>query len=51
MKCTPSGTIWCHLTCALWLPELKFADYVKMVRKKKTIEETFCLYSNLFLLV
>ncbi|CAF1037693.1 unnamed protein product [Rotaria sordida] len=30
MKCTPSGTIWCHLTCALWLPELKFADYVKM---------------------
>ncbi|UJR21433.1 hypothetical protein I4U23_024519 [Adineta vaga] len=30
MKCTPSGTIWCHLTCALWLPELKFGDYVKM---------------------
>ncbi|CAF5006432.1 unnamed protein product, partial [Rotaria sp. Silwood1] len=30
MKCTPSGTIWCHLTCALWLPELKFADYIKM---------------------
>ena len=31
MKCTPSGTVWCHLTCALWLPELKFGDYVKMV--------------------
>ncbi|CAF1637319.1 unnamed protein product [Adineta ricciae] len=30
MKCTPSGTVWCHLTCALWLPELKFGDYVKM---------------------
>jgi hypothetical protein len=48
MKCTPSGTVWCHLTCALWLPELKFADYVKMVRKRKKIEEIFCLYSNLF---
>lgn len=32
MKCTPSGTVWCHLTCALWLPELKFGDYSKMVR-------------------
>lgn len=31
MKCTPSGTVWCHLTCALWLPELKFGDYIKMV--------------------
>lgn len=30
MKCTPSGTVWCHLTCAFWLPELKFGDYVKM---------------------
>ncbi|UJR27983.1 hypothetical protein I4U23_009241 [Adineta vaga] len=30
MKCTASGTIWCHLTCALWLPELKFVDYAKM---------------------
>ncbi|CAF0754565.1 unnamed protein product [Adineta steineri] len=30
MKCTTSGTIWCHLTCALWLPELKFVDYTKM---------------------
>ncbi|CAF0899500.1 unnamed protein product [Adineta ricciae] len=30
MKCTASGTIWCHLTCALWLPELKFVDYVTM---------------------
>ncbi|CAF1423705.1 unnamed protein product [Rotaria magnacalcarata] len=30
MKCTASGTIWCHLTCVLWLPELKFADYVNM---------------------
>ena len=30
MKCTPSGTVWCHLTCAFWLPELKFGDYAKM---------------------
>jgi len=35
MKCTPSGTIWCHLTCALWLPELKFGDYAKMVEEQK----------------
>ena len=37
MKCTPSGTVWCHLTCALWLPELKFGDYVKMVRINEEI--------------
>lgn len=37
MKCTPSGTVWCHLTCALWLPELKFADYVKMVEKRQSL--------------
>ncbi|CAF2965068.1 unnamed protein product [Rotaria sp. Silwood2] len=30
MKSTASGTIWCHLTCALWLPELKFVDYANM---------------------
>lgn len=30
MKCTASGTIWCHLTCALWIPELKFVDYTNM---------------------
>jgi len=35
MKCTASGTIWCHLTCALWLPELKFVDHAKMVRREK----------------
>ncbi|CAF5004001.1 unnamed protein product, partial [Rotaria magnacalcarata] len=35
MKCTASGTIWCHLTCVLWLPELKFADYVNMVGEKR----------------
>jgi hypothetical protein len=35
MKCTASGTIWCHITCALWLPEVKFVDYVKMVSRKK----------------
>ena len=35
MKCTPSGTVWCHLTCALWLPELKFADYTKMVDRQR----------------
>lgn len=34
MKPTPSGTVWCHLTCALWLPELKFSDYVRMVNRK-----------------
>ena len=36
LKCTASGTIWCHLTCALWIPELKVADYTKMVRTTKT---------------
>ncbi|CAF0873574.1 unnamed protein product [Didymodactylos carnosus] len=30
MKSNPSGTIWCHMTCALWMPELKFAEYIKM---------------------
>jgi len=35
MKCTASGTIWCHLTCALWLPELKFVDHTKMVGREK----------------
>ncbi|CAF0933838.1 unnamed protein product [Rotaria sp. Silwood1] len=30
MKSTASGTIWCHLTCVLWLPELKFVDYTNM---------------------
>ncbi|CAF1305452.1 unnamed protein product [Rotaria sordida] len=30
MKSTASGTIWCHLTCVLWLPELKFVDYANM---------------------
>jgi hypothetical protein len=45
MKCTPSGTIWCHLTCALWLPELKFGDYVKMVRKR------FILIGSIFFLL
>lgn len=37
MKCTASGTIWCHLTCALWLPEIKFVDYVKMVGDALTV--------------
>ena len=35
LKCTTSGTIWCHLTCALWIPELKVADYTKMVGERK----------------
>lgn len=35
LKCTASGTIWCHITCALWLPELKFVDCTKMVEKRK----------------
>ena len=35
MKPTSSGTVWCHLTCALWLPELKFVDYAKMVDERK----------------
>jgi hypothetical protein len=35
MKCTASGTIWCHITCALWLPELKFVDHAKMVGREK----------------
>jgi len=56
MKCTASGTIWCHLTCALWLPELKFVDYTNMVdifmTKKFATEEknehTFFLFRNLF---
>ncbi|CAF0990875.1 unnamed protein product, partial [Didymodactylos carnosus] len=30
MKSNPSGTLWCHMTCALWMPELKFAEYIKM---------------------
>jgi hypothetical protein len=48
MKCTPSGTIWCHLTCALWLPELKFGDYVKMVRKRNNLEEIYFDRINFF---
>lgn len=41
LKCTTSGTVWCHLTCALWIPELKVADYTKMVGEKRKISGIF----------
>lgn len=30
MKCTKRGNTWCHVSCALWIPESSFADLDKM---------------------
>ncbi|TKR75980.1 hypothetical protein L596_017195 [Steinernema carpocapsae] len=26
MKCTADGTLWAHVACALWMPEVRFID-------------------------
>ncbi|KAK0423238.1 hypothetical protein QR680_008044 [Steinernema hermaphroditum] len=26
MKCTADGTLWAHVACALWIPEVRFLD-------------------------